>query len=449
MASVFSLLASSLRGPFIVLLLFASACFFCFFRKKAPPGIVFFTFASVLCLLGVVPSKWLFYSFCNTVTISLLCLYFVMLVALQSGVIGDILDVIFRFSKGRSIKFYLLLTAFASFFPSRRMEREILGFLKKRNAETKGSTHVLFPVLFVLASSLTMLGSATNMVSDYISSKILHGTHWGFFTYGPLSLSLFIVSFVFFFSLIHLQARKGLLVRFAAGGPAPNLNEMTFETTQRSSAMPSSDIAFQVNSNAIDKPIKQPQTVKMKKALVLSVLLLLILLSLCGLHLICVSPLCAFLLFFVKGSSPRATLKRLPWDLLLLVVSAFLFCHGFVLTGSFNLTTNLLKHLHGNISAMTFFLFTAGLLSLAMPSIMVVAFMLPIFLGASTFSPSPVSQHLLNIITIGSFFLFPRRSLVYFDKTRDQSEEKLTLLKIQGVWILVIYLVLYLHTLYL
>jgi hypothetical protein len=169
-------------------------------------------------------------------------------------------------------------------------------------------------------------------------------------------------------------------------------------------------------------------------------------LSLFGLQLICISPLCAVALLFVKGVSSKSIIKRLPWDLLLLIVSAFIFTHGFVQTDAFHILKKMLSHIHGSLGAMTFFLFTSGLLSLFMPSIMVVAVLLP--LAISPLSAFSSSLYLLNIITVGSFFLFPRRSLVCFDKTKDSVQEKLTLMKIQGVWVLVVYLVFCVHTLF-
>ena len=85
-------------------------------------------------LFGVLPSKLLMSSLVNKVTFSLLCLYLVILGALRTGCIENILESIFKASKGKSLKFYLGLTAFASFFPSRRIQKELSGFLRKKNA---------------------------------------------------------------------------------------------------------------------------------------------------------------------------------------------------------------------------------------------------------------------------------------------------------------------------
>lgn len=439
-------LVKYLQGPVMVFFLLSGACITSLWKRKTPPGIIFFTFASMLCLLGIVSSQLLFYSFVNTVTISLLCLYFVMLIALQTGVVADILEVIYRFSRGRSLRFYLLLTAFASFFPSRRMEREILGFLKRKKAEASQSMHLLFPVLFVLASSLTLLGSATNMVSDHISAKILHGSRWGFFTYGPISISLFVISFGFFFALMRLESQKGALLALATSPSVVNSSVAMKDSMSRIDvSYNESAQSIPLKGNAIRKS-KGSEASHPSKMAIKIVLAAMAVLSLFGLQLICISPLCAVALLFVKGVSSKSIIKRLPWDLLLLIVSAFIFTHGFVQTDAFHILKKMLSHIHGSLGAMTFFLFTSGLLSLFMPSIMVVAVLLP--LAISPLSAFSSSLYLLNIITVGSFFIFPRRSLVCFDKTKDSAQEKLTLMKIQGVWVLVVYLVFCVHTLF-
>jgi len=285
-------------------------------------------------------------------------------------------------------------------------------------------------------------------VSDYISSRILKGSHRGFFTYGPISLSLFIASFVFFFAIMRFESRKRALFSLAVDAatcsvPLPIDATMNKSLEQESPAISNSSFT---QSKSAGEPGSEKKS-SVQKKIVMAILLLLVVLSLSGLQLICVSPLCALLILFLRGLSPKAIAKRLPWDLLLLIVSAFLFCHAFVLTGAAGVFRNIFSHLHGNVTLMTFVLFTAGLFSLVMPSIMVVALILPLALAAPSNFSLALSAHLLSCVTVGSFFLFPRRALVSFDKIKDSIDQKIFLFKLQGIWILVVYLVFFIHTL--
>ena len=79
----------------MVFVLFIGAALSSFYKKKNSPGLIFFTFACICFFCGILPSKTLMHSLVNTVTFSLLCLYLVVIAALQTGCIQSILDFLF------------------------------------------------------------------------------------------------------------------------------------------------------------------------------------------------------------------------------------------------------------------------------------------------------------------------------------------------------------------
>ncbi|MCX6990676.1 MAG: SLC13 family permease [Chlamydiae bacterium] len=438
-----------------VFVLFVSACLSCFYKKKISPGLVFFTFACSMGLFGILPSKLLMSSLVNKVTFSLVCLYLVILAALHTGCIENILESIFKASKGKSLKFYIGLTAFASFFPSKRIQKELSGFLRKKNAVADNATHFLFPIFFVLASSLTLMGSVTNLVSDHITGEILGAKHRGFFTYGPISFSLFFASFLFFFYVIKMQARQGLIARFVARLPYNKKERDVSPLMERSSiteigdnfSSSASSRSFAHKHHGIEGyPFKFPLRVRLGTMIIF---LSMLGLTAFGLPLICVTPTCAVLLFFLGAFEKKAVFAKLPWDVFLLVIASFLFCHAFIETKLHLLIAYKLDFLQGMLPQVTFFLFASALLSLCIPSVMVVSFLLPIAICLVPSNSTSFMQLIIAAVTLGSFFLFPKKSIVSFDKRDHSLKQHATLIKLQLQWICIVYLVFIVHIFFL
>ena len=438
-----------------VFILFISACLACFYKKKIRPGLIFFTFACSLGLFGIIPSKLLMSSLVNKVTLSLVCLYLVILAALHTGCIENVLEGIFKASKGKSLKFYLGLTAFASFFPSKRIQKELAGFLRKKNAVADDSTHFLFPIFFVLASSLTLMGSVTNLVSDHITGEILTAKHRGFFAYGSISLSLFFASFLFFFYVVKIQARQGLIARFVARLPYNKKQREAAPSMERSSISEVGDIFSSApTSGSFARKEEGEGGSNSRQPLRGRVGTMIIFLSMLGLTafglpLIYVTPVCAGLLFFLGAFEKKEVFNNLPWDVFLLVVAGFLFCHAFIETKLHLLIAYRLAFLREVLSQVTFFLFASALLSLCIPSVMVVSFLLPIAVCLVSSHPDSFMQLLVGAVTIGSFFIFPKKSIVSFDRREHSLQQHTNLIKLQMQWICIVYLVFAIHTFFL
>lgn len=432
----------------MVLSLFFSASFASFYKKKSSPGFIFFSFACMNCFLGILPSKLLMHSLLNEVTFSLVCLYLVVAAALQAGCIHDLLETMFRVFKGKSLKFYLALTALASFFPSKRVQKEMISFLKKKNVSADSSMNFLFPILFVLASSLTLMGCVTNLVADHICGEIMHGRHWGFFTYGPVSLSLFFVSFLFFFYVMRKQ-RRGWIAQVASGlspipgeHKEPHLMERSAVESKIETAHPLQGRALKNEEDAAKKRTRKSQT----KIVTLLAFSLLLVLSLAGVPLVYTAPICAGILFLLGGFDRKGHASKLPWDIFLLVVAGFIFSHSMIETKLHLLIGQKLSFLQGEMALVTFFLFTSAVLSLMIPSIIAVSFLLPIAISLSASYDSSFIQLVGAAVTLGSFFLFPKKSIVSFEKRENYLDHHNALLKLQVLWISIVYFVFALHT---
>jgi len=406
-------------------------------------------------LFGVLPSKLLMSSLVNKVTFSLLCLYLVILGALRTGCIENILESIFKASKGKSLKFYLGLTAFASFFPSRRIQKELSGFLRKKNAVADNSTHLIFPIFFVLASSLTLMGSVTNLVSDHITEEMLGCKHRGFFTYGPISFSLFFASFLFFFYVIKLQQRQGLIARFAARLHQNKQKKTVYPLMEKSSISEIGDnLHFGMPSKSSAPTEEGLEGCSSRVPLRVRVGTMIVFLSMLGLTalgvpLIYVTPASAVILFFLGAFEKKGVFTKLPWDVFLLVIASFLFCHAFIETNLHLFIAYKLNFLQGLHSQVTFFLFTSALLSLCMPSVMVVSFLLPVAVCLVQSPSSPFIQLIAAAVTLGSFFLFPKKSIVSLNKSDHSLEDHSSLIKLQLQWICIVYLVFIVHVFFL
>ncbi len=428
----------------MVLTLFITASLASIYKKKVSPGFIFFAFACLNCFWGILPSKLLMHSLVNEVTFALVCLYLVIMAALQAGCIHDILEALFRICKGKSLKFYLALTALASFFPSKRIQKEMISFLKKKNVSTDSSMNFLFPILFVLASSLTLMGSVTNLVSDHVCGEIMRGRHWGFFTYGPVSFSLFFVSFLFFFYVIRKQ-RRGWIAQLASGLTSSANDRKEQNVMERSSAL-----AVPVMGSGSGGSEKQQQKLQAPRSktkwIALIAFCFLLVLSLAGVPLIYISPFCAGMLFLFGAFDKKGQMSKLPWDIFLLVVAGFIFCHSMIETKLHLIIGQKLSFLHGQTMLVTFFLFASALLSLVVPSIIAVSFLLPIAISLAAGYDSSFIQLLSAAVTLGSFFLFPKKSIVSFDKREDYLEHHYALIKLQGLWIGIVYFVFILHT---
>ena len=400
---------------------------------------------------GILPSKLLMSSLVNKVTISLVCLYLVILAALYRGCIEDVLEVIFKLSRGKSLRFYLGLTAFASFFPSKRIQKELSGFLRKKNAVADDSTHILFPLFFVLASSLTLMGSVTNLLSNHITGEILGCVKRGFFTYGPISFSLFLTSFFFFFYVVKMQARQGLIALFIERLPYNKKEPTLVPLLERSSISDNRDgdvlpLSSKKNfRNDDDMQGDSPRgSVKVRVGTMIVFLSMIGFIAF-GFPLICVTPTCGALLFFLGAFEKKGIFRKLPWDVFLLVIAGFIFCHAFIETKLHLFLAYKLAFLSGVYSQMTFFLFASALLSLWIPSIMVVSFLLPIAVCLVPNSSGSFQQLLIAAVTIGSFFLFPKKSIVSFDKRDHSEQEQVNFIKLQLQWICIVYLVFVIH----
>ncbi len=438
-----------------VFVLFVGACLACFYKKKISPGLVFFTFACSMGLFGILPSKLLMSSLVNKVTFSLVCLYLVILAALHTGCIENVLESIFKASRGKSLKFYLGLTAFASFFPSKRIQKELSGFLRKKNAVANNSTHFIFPIFFVLASSLTLMGSVTNLVSDHITGEMLGCKHRGFFTYGPISFSLFFASFLFFFYVIKTQQRQGLIARFVAR-LHHNKQERTVPFLMEKSSISgigdnlSSGVTLKNSARREEGLAGFPSGVPVRLRVGTMIVFLSMLgLTAFGVPLIYVTPSCAVLLFFLGAFEKKGVFTKLPWDVFLLVVASFLFCHAFIETNLHLFIAHKLNFLGGILSQVTFFLFTSALLSLCMPSVMVVSFLLPIAVCLVKSPTSSFIQLIIAAVTLGSFFLFPKKSIVSLNKTYHSLQDEDSPVKLQLQWICIVYLVFIVHIFFL
>ena len=442
-------LYDSLGKAETVLTLFLAAAITSFYNKRLPKGFIFFLFAVILPFFGVLSSKDLMDCLINKVTTSLLCLYLVILGAIETGCIQKILEFLYKISKGRSLRFYLALTAFSSFFPSKRIEKQIMQFLRHQKSLTLQTTHILLPILIVLASSLTLLGSITNLVSDYIVCEFLKGQHWGLFSHGMVSLSLFAISFVFFFSVVKMQKIKGTLLKLKLTlSIRSKEGEILYKTS--SVEFSNSTSTFKEQVEAHRDPFLHTEIRSfspfVKKA-TMFIFVSMIILSCLGIRLFCLAPAAFIILFFLGSFEKKGILQRLPWDVFLLVIAAFLFSLASIETRLPYFAAEKLSILRTPISQMTFFLFTSAILSLCIPSVLIMSLLVPIAFVMSAKQSSAYTQHLITTVTLGSFFLFPKKSLISFDKLENSQPEQIELLKIQALWILIVYAVFVIHTL--
>lgn len=434
----------------MVFILFVAAVIASFYKKKPSPGLIFFTFACISCFCGLLPSKILMYSLVNKVTLSLVCLYLVIVAALQTGCIQDILGFLFKTCRGNTLRFYLSLTAIASFFPSKRIQKEMISFLRKKDLSSEIPFHFLFPVLFVLASSLTLMGSVTNLVSDHICGEILGGKHWGFFSYGPVAFSLFFVCFLFFFYVVKKQTKTMFEKSLAAPLPFPKENSSE-KILMESHALSSSIYPLEGGrlKQAKDLESRSSSTKNITKTTRVGttvVFCFLVCLTLVGVPLIVTSPISVAVLFFLGAFEKKEQASKLPWDIFLLVVASFIFCHAIIETKLYFFIAQKLQFLHGKFSVLTFFLFSSALLSLFIPCAMVVSFLLPIAITFGKSCEPAFMQLLVAAITLGSFFLFPKKSIISFQKKVNGSQEQLFLLKLQCMWIGIVYFVFIAHS---
>jgi len=319
----------------------------------------------------------------------------------------------------------------------------MISFLRKKDLSSEIPFHFLFPILFVLASSLTLMGSVTNLVSDHICGEILVGKHFGFFAYGPVAFSLFFVCFLFFFYAVKKQTKTMFEKSLAA--PLPSRKEGSI--MERYALSPSAVLSEsgKYTEEVETRLRKQESTPKRVKIGTIIIFCLLLSLTLVGVPLIITSPVSVCLLFFLGAFDKKEQVSKLPWDIFLLVVASFIFCHAMIETHLHLFIAGKLQFLHSQIGVITFFLFSAGLLSLFIPCSMVVSFLLPIAVTFGRMYEPSFMQLLIAAVTLGSFFLFPKKSIISFQKKTSLSEEQILLLKIQCMWIGVVYLVFVAH----
>ena len=408
--------------------------------KRKSKGAIFFLAAITLSLFGIISSKDIFFSLVNKASFSLFCFYVVFAAILSTRALEILMEGIFTLVGQRPLKLYLLFTALASFIPSKKVQKIMLAFLKAKKGEQKKELHAFFPVLFVLASSLTLMGSVTNIVSDYIYSDILKGSRWMFFTYGPLSFSLFFTSFAFFFAVRKLHKVQG---RLLFSSPLPTMSSslpegaLTLQKTLRP--------ALQTSGSVIEGQSFSSFFKKGKKRVVIVVFLSLVASTSMGLQLAITAPIAAMALG-VFGALRRVEFaKEIPWDLFLLVAAACIYSQAFIACGGQTAALALSKVLSSKFQLLTFFLFSSALISLFLPPLITIAFLLPLGVGGSQEYSLGFQQHLVAAITLGSFFLFPKRSLVVLDRMSLSSDEKLHLIALQAVWIALIFLVFLFH----
>jgi di/tricarboxylate transporter len=444
---------SSFHGDFSgkaewTLILFACSVVFSWYSKKTPLGLIYFIFSASLCVCGILSSKILMYSLVNKVTVSLFSLYLVIGVALKEGVVQKILYWMFTFCRGRTVRFYLALAAFASFFPSRRIQKEILSFLKINNAKVDQTTHFLFPILFVLASSLTLMGSLTSLLTSHINCVIFQEIDWGFFTYGPIALTLFIVCFAFFFFIINMQKKQGVFAHFHTKHHVQgNLDIRELHVVQKMTSYLAVDQVRNANISSSRLRIRKNSfaTSPWQKKIIMTIFCLMMLCFAAGIHIFTVAPVCLSLFILTRCIKISESVEALPWDVFLLIVASLLFSHAFIQTGVHEWVAFRLDFLENDLSLITFFLFATAVMSFVMPSAIVCSFMLPIAYALCK-KNNPALWQLLNAaVTLGSFFLFPKKNVISFDNETSNQDQHVELLKIQLLWIVVIYTVFIFH----
>jgi di/tricarboxylate transporter len=369
--------------------------------------------------------------------------------ALKEGVVQKILHWMFTLSRGKTVRFYLALAAFASFFPSRRIQKELLSFLKINHAKVDQTTHFLFPVLFVLASSLTLMGSLTSLLTNHINCEIFQEVDWGFFTYGPISLTLFAVCFAFFFFIINLQKRQGVFAHFHARQHAHcHLDKEKTDVLHKTTAYPFADHARNVHISGVKPRMRKGSfgISSWQKNFIMTIFCLMILCFAAGIHIFIVAPACLTLLTLTRCVKIAESVEALPWDVFLLVVSSLLFSYAFIQTGVHEWVAFRLDFLHSDLSLVTFFLFASALMSFIMPSTIACSFILPIAHAVCKRNNLALWQLVTAAVTLGSFFLFPKKNVISFDNETSNQDQHIELLKIQLLWILVVYTVFIFHT---
>ena len=346
--------------------------------------------------------------------------------------------------------FYLFSAVLASFFPFQRQVDVLIKHLKHRISLYKTAMYPVFPALFAAASSLTIVGSIANLLADHLCNVVFEGAHWGFFSNGPISLTLFFICFFFFWIGIKAQKNQQGILAFAGLSQDPLHLDPVIEHYHRVDRK-ALDVFQAFDENIPLEPsypktahdVEKQSTDFVKKWMVF-IFLLFLLLSIVGISVFYSAPICGLLSLIPRSLSIKEDFKYFPLDTFLLLSASLIFSYLFLQSGLAELLAKRLGFLEGKISVITFFLFVSSVLSMFIPSLIVVGFLVTLI----NFLPICLDPSFLQVvaaaITFGSFLILNSRAHVRRGSHSEFMEDAAKT-RIRASWTLSVYLAFVVH----
>jgi len=436
--------------PISVSLLFLLSSYLSYSSRRYKPGEIFFSFSLIGALVGVISSEILFYSIINRATVTLFSLYVFLTASIKAGVISYLMSVMQKMFRGKPSMFYLFSTVLASFFPFQRQVDVLIKHLKHRISLYKTAMYPVFPALFAAASSLTIVGSIANLLADHLCNVVFEGTHWGFFSNGPISLTLFFICFFFFWIGIKAQKNQEGILVFAGLSQDPlhfdpeidhhhKVDRKTLDVFQAFDENIPLEPSYPKHSYDNDKQ----NTGFVKKWMVFNFLLFLFL-SIIGISVFYSAPICGILSLIPKSLSIKEDFKCFPLDTFLLLSASLIFSYLFLHSGLAELLSKRLVFLEGKISVVTFFLFLSSVLSMFIPSLIAVAVLVTLINFLPICHDPSFLQVVAAAITFGSFLILNSRAHVRRASHSEFMEDSAKT-RVRASWTLSVYLAFVAH----
>ncbi len=428
--------------PTIVMMLFVFASAVTYFKKRFSPGAVFLSFALVGAFLGIIPSKYIMSSFINRVTVLLFCYYFLMQHMLETGYIELYLSFLQKLCRNRLQIFYLASSFLASFFPFHQVKESVLYFFKQP-IHMKRSHNSFLSYLVFATSSLTLIGSKSNMTADYICNSIFAKESWGFFSKGFISLYLFLLCFCFWTALTRQKISfKSYSLLGVLKNPFIVLSRPTVPYKIEKTSHEIYDRNRELEIHIKENPRYENSLFKKRGGIFL---LLFLILVLCGLafH---IAAIFGFLALFIsKDFRSHFDLKKFPLDSFFMLIASLLFAFLAKESGLAKLLAGHLTFFTSKAALVSFFLLTSAFLSMYIDSLMVVSIMLSISAYLPACQKKSFMQLVAAAVTFSSYFFLATQAEANVHKQVFAGDDYLGN-KVSTAWAVAIFLVFFFYT---